>query len=60
MDGDGDGYLDPNEYFLDFELSVYNQYFVVFEHSTDGKWNKLDEPAAKKARRVKRGVLLKN
>ncbi len=43
IDQNDDGYVDPEDYFVDFELSVYNQYFAVFEHTTDGQWNALDQ-----------------
>lgn len=37
VDENGDGLVDPEDYYLDFELSIYDQYFVIWEHM-DGGW----------------------
>jgi S1-C subfamily serine protease len=38
VDYDGDGVVDRDDYYLDFELSIWDKYFIVWEHNTDGKW----------------------
>ena len=43
VDQNGDGMVDRDDYYLDFELSIYDQYFVVWEHRTDGKWYRVDQ-----------------
>jgi hypothetical protein len=43
IDNNGNGYVDSDDYFLDFELSVYDQFFAVYEHGTDGQWRTLDQ-----------------
>lgn len=43
QDANGDGYVNTEDYYLDFELSIYNQFFAVYEHNTDGKWSTLDQ-----------------
>jgi hypothetical protein len=43
IDNNGDGWVDSDDYFLDFELSVYDQFFAVYEHTPDGTWSTLDQ-----------------
>ena len=41
VDFDNNGLVDPGDYYLDFELSIYNQYFVVWEHMPNGGWTRV-------------------
>jgi len=38
VDNNGNGLVDRDDYYLDFELSIYDQYATIWEHRTDGKW----------------------
>ena len=43
VDQNGNGLVDPNDYYLDFELSIWDQYFIIWEHLDNGTWNVLAE-----------------
>jgi S1-C subfamily serine protease len=43
VDNNGNGLVDSDDYYLDFELSIYDKYFVIWEHRTDGKWYVIDQ-----------------
>jgi S1-C subfamily serine protease len=43
VDNNGNGLVDKDDYYLDFELSIYDQYFIIWEHRTDGKWYVIDQ-----------------
>ncbi|MBI3243657.1 MAG: hypothetical protein HYZ49_15340 [Chloroflexi bacterium] len=38
IDNDGDGFAHEGDYLLYFGLSVYDQFFRIWERNTDGKW----------------------
>ncbi len=41
VDFDNNGLVDPGDYYLDFELSIYDQYFVSWEHMPNGGWTRV-------------------
>ena len=41
VDFDANGLVDPGDYYIDLELSIYDQYFVVWEHLPDGGWTRV-------------------
>ncbi len=43
VDNNGNGVVDPDDYYLDFELSIYDKFFILWEHNTDGKWYIVDQ-----------------
>jgi hypothetical protein len=43
VDNNGNGLVDSDDYYLDFELSIYDKYFIIWEHNTDGKWYVIDQ-----------------
>ena len=43
MDSNGDGLVDPADYYLDFEIRVFDQYYVLWEHDTNDNWNIVDD-----------------
>jgi len=44
QDANGNGLVDPEDYFLDYEISAAEQHFYVYQHLPDGGgWSTLDE-----------------
>ncbi|GAB4581039.1 MAG: hypothetical protein Fur0022_37840 [Anaerolineales bacterium] len=43
QDQNGNGLVDAEDYYLDFEISSANQYFAVYEHLPGRGWATLDE-----------------
>ncbi len=41
VDNDNNGLVDKGDYYLDFELSIYDKYFVVWEHMPNGGWTRV-------------------
>ncbi|MCL4559369.1 MAG: trypsin-like peptidase domain-containing protein [Chloroflexi bacterium] len=46
IDNNDNGLVDSDDYYLDFELSIYDKYFIIWEHNTDGKWYVIDQKNA--------------
>jgi hypothetical protein len=43
QDQNGNGLVDPEDYYLDFEISTEDQYFAVYQHLPNEGWTTLDE-----------------
>jgi hypothetical protein len=43
QDQNGNGLVDPEDYYLDFEISTADQYFAVYQHLPGEGWSTLDE-----------------
>lgn len=41
VDVDDDGLVDSEDYYIDFELSIYDQYFVVWEYLPGSGWSRI-------------------
>lgn len=43
QDANDNGLVDSEDYYLDFELSVFDKFFAVYEHAANGSWSTLDQ-----------------
>ncbi|MBI4771347.1 MAG: hypothetical protein HY784_13285 [Chloroflexi bacterium] len=43
VDQNNDGLVNPEDYYLDFEISVYDKFFIVWEHLPGTGWQVLDQ-----------------
>lgn len=43
QDVNNNGLVDKDDYYLDFELSVFDKFFAVYEHLAGGTWKTLDQ-----------------
>jgi len=47
VDNNGNGLVDSDDYYLDFEYSAFDGYYYVWEHRSDGKWYVIDQNYSK-------------
>ena len=47
VDNNGNGLVDSDDYYLDFEYSAFDGYYYVWEHRSDGKWYIIDQNYSK-------------